>query len=290
MPLKTCILCEKRLKIHQRSPVNKHVAKYLKKNFLIETTQDQFICGKCSRPAYYAASHQPSCAQQPSCASTSSLPPQNVLPNSPPSIKLNIKTTSKSHAYCFICKKPGPKLIVVPTSTRTETFIQHNILITAESRCCPGHFKQNGTSYEENVISKLSTIDNVFLNRSSLLNLLTAVREYCVCSKSKRLSFDDLTTFSEEDMLNLTGISVSNFLALLKAVELSIRNTPARTVATTIGIFLFKLKSGLSNKVLSTLFDVSKSSVRRAIQTSRKVLMTDFVPFNLAFHTFHAKM
>ncbi|KAH3783932.1 hypothetical protein DPMN_161882 [Dreissena polymorpha] len=125
-----------------------------------------------------------------------------------------------------------------------------------------------------------------FLNRSSLLNLLTAVREYCVCSKSKRLSFDDLTTFSEEDLLNLTGISVSNFLALLKAVELSIRNTPARTartVATTIGIFLFKLKSGLSNKVLSTLFDVSKSSVRRAIQTSRKVLMTDFVPFNLGF-------
>lgn len=224
MPLKTCVLCETRLKIHQRRPINKLVAKYLKKNFLLETATDQFICDKCRRPAYYTTS------QQPPCASTSSLPSHNVLQNSPPSIQLNIKTTSKSHAYCFICKKPGPKLIVVPTSTRTETFITHNILITAESRCCPGHFKHDGNSFEENVISKLSTIDNVFLNRSSLLKLLTAVRDYCICSKNKRLSFDDFATFSEEDMSNLTGISVSNFVELLTVIESSIRNTPVRSL------------------------------------------------------------
>ncbi|KAH3696773.1 hypothetical protein DPMN_084250 [Dreissena polymorpha] len=135
--------------------------------------------------------------------------------------------------------KPGPKFIVFPTSTRTETFISHNIIITAESTCCPGHFKHDDTSFEEIVISKLSTIDNVILKRPSLLNLLTSVRDYCICSKNKRLSFDDFAMFSDEDMSNLTGISVSNFVELLKVSDSSIRNTPARTVATTIGIFLF---------------------------------------------------
>lgn len=46
---------------------------------------------------------------------------------------------------------------------------------------------------------------------------------------------------------------------------------------------LTKLKTGLSNKVLSTLFNISKDSVRRTIKSVRKNLVQTFTPSNLGF-------
>ena len=60
-------------------------------------------------------------------------------PSSPPSVTLSLLTTSKSHAYCFICKKPGPKIIVAPSSARQGVFIRRGIVVSAEVRCCPYH-------------------------------------------------------------------------------------------------------------------------------------------------------
>lgn len=39
----------------------------------------------------------------------------------------------------------------------------------------------------------------------------------------------------------------------------------------------------MSNTVLSTLFDISKSSIRRAVHTIRKVLVSELVPKYLGF-------
>lgn len=62
-----------------------------------------------------------------------------------------------------------------------------------------------------------------------------------------------------------------------------VRNTPARTTRTYLSIFLFNQESGLSNKVLSTIFNISKSSLRRAMASVRKSLIASFVPQNLGF-------
>ena len=43
------------------------------------------------------------------------------------------------------------------------------------------------------------------------------------------------------------------------------------------------MKTGISNKVLSTLFSVSKDSIRRAISSVRKNLIQTFTPHNLGF-------
>jgi hypothetical protein len=44
-----------------------------------------------------------------------------------------------------------------------------------------------------------------------------------------------------------------------------------------------KLKSGLGNSILSTIFNVSKASIRRAVQTVQRALMENFVQHNLGF-------
>ena len=44
-----------------------------------------------------------------------------------------------------------------------------------------------------------------------------------------------------------------------------------------------KMKTGLSNGILSSIFNMSKASIRRAVTTVRRALMEEFVPQNIGF-------
>ena len=247
MPPKKCVLCSKKLRIHQRRPVNQHHIRYLRKNFLLECSRSDYICGKCSRPAYpYQESVSCSNVKAKNVNSTDDMATSSQT-LSPPSVRLSIKCASKSHAYCFICKKPGPRLLVVPETLRIDMLLRHNILITTDSRCCPSHLNGNLDSFDPAVLSQLKTMDHSYLNRTTILELINKLREVALKSSSKRMSFDSLDSYSDEDLLNMTGLNKEQFVDLYQYIQPHIRNTPARTALTTLGLFLFKMKSGLSN-------------------------------------------
>jgi hypothetical protein len=116
-----------------------------------------------------------------------------------------------------------------------------------------------------------------YLNRSSIIKLVNQLRDVC-CRKQNTIDFDCLR---ESDYSNLTGLSKSQFDDLCQHLQHLIRNTPSRSVKTTIGMFLLKLKSGMSNKLLSTIFGIGMSSLRRAISSVRQAMMRSFVPLYL---------
>lgn len=60
-------------------------------------------------------------------------------PFSPPSIPLPFPSTSRGHASCCMCKRQGPKLVVVPVGVRHHIFITKEVIIPAGARCCPNH-------------------------------------------------------------------------------------------------------------------------------------------------------
>ena len=92
-------------------------------------------------------------------------------PSSPPSVTLSLPTTSKSHAYCFICKKPGPKIIVAPSSARQDVFIRKGIVVSAEVRCCPVHLTDG--LFTEEALAKITPLSQeVNLNRTNIKHLL----------------------------------------------------------------------------------------------------------------------
>ncbi|XP_056007177.1 uncharacterized protein LOC125665391 [Ostrea edulis] len=202
-------------------------------------------------------------------------------PKSPPSISLPISSTVKSHAYCFICKRPGPKLVVVPSECRLSVFVNQNILI-AEGNRCPNHLKDGIFTSES--FQNLKTTDHTFLNRHSVLDLITKIRHLCQVNKNYRLHFDSKENLTNEDYISITGLNKENFQDLYKTIQPHIRNTPSRSVRTTLAVFLCKLHSGLSNRFLATLFNLTKSSLRRAVKTIRQAMMENFVPQNLGFH------
>ncbi|KAK3087266.1 hypothetical protein FSP39_003827 [Pinctada imbricata] len=98
--------------------------------------------------------------------------------------------------------------------------------------------------------------------------------------RSSDRSVPDWTLTAEH--MDLLGISRESLVDMERFIERRVRATPARSVRTSLAIFLMKMRGGESNKVLSTLFYVSKSSVRRCIRSVRSALMSgEFVRENL---------
>ena len=116
---------------------------------------------------------------------------QQSLDRSPPSVTLAIPSTSNSHSYCFVCKKPGPKLIVAPTYARFRAYIQSEIFMQSGSRCCPVQI-ENGLLSKDAMEKIKASKSSSHLNRSSILELLQQAREEVLKKENTRLDFDDL--------------------------------------------------------------------------------------------------
>ena len=258
-----CILCSKETKPKERRKLNKALRRFLRRKFLTESTSDDVICNKCR--VKYRPPTKKACKL-----------------SSPPSVALPIPSTSTSHAYCCICKRPGPKLVVVPPECKTRVFVHQNILIPAGSRCCPVHIKDH-TLTDESISMLKSTYDESLLNRTTIVDMLQRMRDICKRHEKTRLDFDSRHTLNDADYIELTGISLSAFDEVCSSIKDSVKNTPVRSQRCSVAIFFCKMRSGLSNKFLATLFNVSKSSIRRALSTVRKALMATFVPDNLGF-------
>jgi hypothetical protein len=189
------------------------------------------------------------------------IPPKVSRPSkslaSPPSVSLNIPGASNSHARCAVCKKTGPKLLVISHDARFQAFIDGNILIPAGTRGCPTHLLENGHLKTE-YFTIMSTSKKSFSNRTSIVKLLTHMREICINHQNK-IDFDHI---NDRDCNNLTGLLRDEIEDICSFALVNIKSTPSRTPKTSVGLFLMKMKCALSNKLLSTLFNIIISSVR----------------------------
>lgn len=201
------------------------------------------------------------------------------VPNafSPPTVSLPFSCTSRGHSSCCLCKRPGPKLVVVPVDVRHRLFISHEVIIPAGSRCCQNHLQRN--IEDVNLTSTTTT-----LNRYLITQLIRFLRSEVLRSERVRLNFESQSHLQDKDYIDLLGISKAAFEDMLKYVEARVKPTPSRTVRTSLAIFLMKLRGGDSNRILSTLFNISKSGIRRSIKSIRSALIEGtFVSENLGF-------
>ena len=272
-----CILCKKRTKPKDRKKCESAaIRRFLRKNFLVEATVNDILCNKC-RHLYHG--HQPKKPKESPVTDTpATASHQNPGLCSPPSISLPLHRTPSSHAYCFICKRPGPKLVVVSPSARFQAFLHKAVLIPPGSRCCPSHI--NDETFITGALDNLQTFQTSLVSRTTILDLIDKIRSYALQNSASRLSFEPFSML-DTDYQTLTGITKADFEDLHKHIAAEIRNTQNRGTRMSLGIFLLKMRSGISNQLLSTIFGISKSSVCRAVGTVRSALMKSFVPQNI---------
>ena len=178
----------------------------------------------------------------------------------------------------------GPKLVVVPSNARYEAFIQTSILLPAGIRCCSSHLEDNiFTSF---AVACLKVMDKFKegsqITDTELVSLLHYIINAAQHNKSKRLDFDGQDTLSDNDYHTLTGLSKDQFDDLFGYVR-TINSTKVRSPRTCLAIYLLKLRSGMSNKVLSSLFGLSKYVIRRSVKAARRSLLVSFVNEHIGF-------
>lgn len=175
-----------------------------------------------------------------------------------------------------------PKLVVVPTNARHNLFLDKLLILPVGARCCPGHLSDNVFNTKATEQISESRCTSMF-NHSDLMSLITEIRDIAIKGNEKRIDFDNDKSLSDSDILTLTGISRRNLDDLCLEVQGQLRESSTRSVRTCLGIFLTKLRTGMPNKMLSTLFNLGRDSVRRAIASARKYLLQHFVPSHLGF-------
>ena len=87
------------------------------------------------------------------------------------------------------------------------------------------------------------------------------------------------------DHITLDRTSTLNLLKKIEdcSITQSIRNTLTRSTRTSLRMFLFKLKTRASSKLLYTVVEISKSSIKRAVSAVRESWVTNFVSHILGF-------
>ncbi|XP_076072514.1 uncharacterized protein LOC143044399 [Mytilus galloprovincialis] len=202
---------------------------------------------------------------------------------SPKTIQLPICSTTKSHRMCIVCKKQNSnrhKLIVVPNEAKTQTFIDKGIFISTNSRCCSDHLV--GKYFKQEALKALKhTSSSTFFNRTDVNNLLDRTRS--MLKDVGKLNFDVQIAMSDDDFVNLTGLTKQQFDVVATHVT-DLRNSEVRSIRTCLAILLVKLCTGLSNTILGTLFSLKSYNIRRAVHSARESLIKNFVPSFLGFN------
>ncbi|WAR09692.1 hypothetical protein MAR_034768 [Mya arenaria] len=245
-------VCKTRTNPKNRRKINSELKQLILKRLPIELKDTDVLCNKCRIKHFYKLSPVENFDNKLIDQSDNEeyQPPVSKSFASPPSVRLNIPSTPKSHSRCFICKRPGPKLIVVPSEARFTAFVQRNVIIKSGTRCCPVHMDES--QIKDEALQSVKASESAFVNRATVLELLNKLRASC----NKTQKRFDFNTLNNEEYVDLTGLNKEAIRDICAGVEGHIRNTPVRDILTTVGIFFFKLKSGLSNTILGHYMSV----------------------------------
>ena len=122
------------------------------------------------------------------------------------------------------------------------------------------------------------------MNSTDVQVLLNKSQEF-LRNEKRRFNFDYPRDLSDDEYKLLTSLSRDDFDDLVHIISSSnIRNSSNRSIRTCIGLYLCKLRLGLSNRLLAYMFQLpDKRTVSRIINSGRQAASTTFVPKHLGF-------
>ena len=187
---------------------------------------------------------------------------------------------------CCVCRCDiSGNSIVISSDDRNFVLLTRNIWIPIGARCCPEHVDYRRLTKSALDAVKPRSVRYQEWNSSEVETLLGNFRN--MYNSKRRFSFDDVHELSDNEYPILTGLSKDSFDDIVGIVSSSssLRNSSQRSIRTAVGVYLCKLRLGLSNSLISIMFNFSdKRSVARIINSARQALSECFTPYNLGFN------
>jgi hypothetical protein len=197
-------------------------------------------------------------------------------------INLNINRTLNSHGYCFVCKLKfddgftNIKTNSIKYDCSLDIFISIGILIPEGSRCCRKHLTDYGYLKPELIDSLEIQKDNINMKIQNIEKLIENLR--VKDQKNSIFSrFEDMQKVDNELVMKITGFNKDDFMFIMNQLK-SINNSPIRKKSQALAVYLFWLKTGLSQALIGTFFGIDKEGrVGFYCDQIRNAFKTDFV-------------
>lgn len=170
----------------------------------------------------------------------------------------------------------------VPFEARQQEFMKKRIFIPKGNRCCPKRLL-NKRLYEDEIknIIIVSSTSNVQVDEvTKMLNFLSV-------SSDRELSdrIGDFT-LSEERIFIFTGLTWEQIIEL-KDMMPSMKNSESRSVTQALVIFLFRMRTGNSNNVISSVLGLERpQQVSNSSDSVLKAFEHDVLPSRFGIHAF----
>ncbi|CAF3872858.1 unnamed protein product [Rotaria sp. Silwood1] len=200
-------------------------------------------------------------------------------------VTLQLNATSSSHKKCCVCRKDlHGNAVNISSKDRDVLLFSRNIWIPEGARCCSDHKIGDQLSKEAIDAIKPFAIRHQELKSADVQLLLNKSQNHFENEK-RRFNFDDPRGLNDDEYPLLTSLSKDDFNELIEIISTSgIRNSSNRSIRTAIGIYLCKLRLGLSNRLLACMFQLQdKRIVSKIIDNARQAILKTFVPYYLGF-------
>lgn len=278
MPGIQCDSCKKWLKSKSafRVVFNNKIISVLRqhKNFALQ--KGQKVCSACRKYAYRNLDTKNRSTSSSNIADSVEPSTSTKCEAEKPKVVLSLPRCHNSNVRCIICNSQK-NLVTVPHAARTQTFIERGIYVTAGKRCCKDHLSKK--VFTDASLADLKPItNNTHLYEKDIETLLQDIRGI---AKKKGLDFDTPGQLKDSDYYSLMGLTIENFDKIFDLVKSGIHSSEYRSRRTCLAVLLVKLRTGLSNGVLSALFNLKKRLLAFSIQSARQALIKNFVPLYL---------
>ncbi len=195
---------------------------------------------------------------------------------------VSLPVLSFMHNKCIICNQTVNKMFTMPPELRTSVFINQNVIVPSGARCCHKHTHKN--SLKPGITIDRSKVKQVHPHNLPPIVIVKLINSLRTAALSPGSAVDfDAGKMSDDDCYNLTGIHIKDLDDLVATCK-SLKISKLRSPRAAIGLFLCKMRTGLSDNILATVFHIkSRRDVSRIVAQVRVAMMKDFVPYNLGF-------
>ena len=271
MKVKKCIVCTKNTRPERRRSLKgarnqqcrKEVSSILRKS----VTEEDFLCNLCNSKYHTGKLEEPS----------------KFIPEG---VEIPVYSIgNKSHKYCCIWGHKPNNLKTVPADAHTQLFLKYKIILSSSTRCCPSHLTENKLIKDEAIIANQHRLKETkkIIKSDEMIQILNSAKALIEKSESRRIDFDQPHLLSDNDYYTLTGLTEEQFNDFVSGI--SFERKRKYSVRQSVGILLTKLRTGLSNSTLKTIFNINTSlGVCKIIRKARKALVAQFVPKFLGFN------
>ena len=205
------------------------------------------------------------------------------------SLVIDVKRTTNSHRYCFVCgienNKTTEPFRSMSTDGILDAFIKTNVLIGSYSRCCHNHLTEARFLKRDEYVNLKAFKNSSKLTKTSLEAIFKGIRTHDERTCSVFSRFGDFSNIDTEYCSQITSFDKDEFILIISYLK-TLKNSPTRTKEQALSIYLFWLTTGSTQKHIALFFGLdNRFRVQKCCEQVRQALLNDYVPNNLGSRT-----